>query len=538
MLLRGQNLVGYQNYPDDVAESFIKKSAENGIDIFRIFDALNDVRNIEFPLKVVKSVGAHAQATVSYTVSPVHTNQHYLDTALALQEMGADSLCIKDMAGLLTPFEAQKLITLLKENLDIPIQLHSHYVGGMAVISYVKAVEAGVDAVDTCAAPIAFGVSQPPVETLVRILKDTKWDPGLDLDRLFYIAKYFEEVRKKRGFERAVTRISDMEVFSHQVPGGMITNLVSQLRQQKAIDRIDEVLKEIPRVREDLGYPPLVTPTSQIVGTQAVLNVLMGERYKIVPGEVKAYVKGYYGRPPAPIKEEIVKLIIGDEEPIKCRPADLLEPFMEKARKETEGIAESEEDVISYAMFPNVALKFFERRKQGLTGIYKNDEKDTQEGDGEMNLKDIAELIKIVNETKITEVNLEGDGVKINLKKGGVLDNPNTETEVKSQPVKQETKPAECCNEVEEVKAEEVSQNKETINAPMVGTFYRAPSPEAAPYVAEGDVVEEGQVLCIIEAMKLMNEIQAEKKVKILKVLVDDGQPVEYGQPLFEVEEV
>ncbi|NPV26214.1 MAG: pyruvate/oxaloacetate carboxyltransferase [Firmicutes bacterium] len=362
MLLRGQSLVGYSHYPDDIVERFVAKAAENGIDIFRIFDALNDIRNLQKAMECAKKTGKHVQASVVYTISPVHTLDHYEETALKLQDLGADSICIKDMAGLLAPFAAYELIKALKEKLSIPVQLHTHYVGGMAIATYVKAAEAGVDVVDTASVPLAFGSSQPPVETVVRVMQDSGRDTGLNFTQLFEIANYFDEVRKQRGFDRGTTRISDMQVFEHQVPGGMISNLVSQLEEQKALHRLNEVLAEIPRVRADLGFPPLVTPTSQLVGTQAVVNVLMGARYKMIIGEVRKYVQGYYGKVPGVINEELKKKILKNHPAIECRPADLLEPKWEQMKAEIGDLAKSEEDVLSYALFPLVARKFFEDR--------------------------------------------------------------------------------------------------------------------------------------------------------------------------------
>lgn len=529
MLLRGQNIVGYQNYPDDVVEAFIKKAVANGIDIIRIFDALNDIRNLEFATKVAKEEGAHVQGSVVYTVSPVHTNEQYLKTALNLVDMGVDSICIKDMAGLLTPYKTYDLIKLLKENISIPIEVHSHYVGGMAVASYMKAVEAGADIIDTASVPLAFGVSQPPVETLVRIFNGTPFDSGLNLTQLFEIADYFEELRKKRGFERGVTRLSDMQVFSHQVPGGMLTNLVSQLKQQKALDKIGQVLEEIPRVRQDLGFPPLVTPTSQIIGVQSVLNVLMGERYKVVPEEVKAYVRGYYGRPPAPIDEVIRRKIIGKEKPITCRPADLLSPRMEKIREELGNLAQKEEDYISYALFPQVTLKFLKGEVvpdlAGGLAVTQSTAVNLAKGEEEMNIKEIEQLINIVNNSEINELNIEKDGMKVNIKRG--LTSNSNSSESKKTPAESKSKT------VKEENVEVLDEDVVEIKASMVGTFYQAPAPDAPPYVKEGDNVKEGQVLCIIEAMKLMNEIQTEHTGKIIRILVQDGQPVEYGQPLF-----
>ncbi|ABB13909.1 sodium-extruding oxaloacetate decarboxylase subunit alpha [Carboxydothermus hydrogenoformans] len=535
MLLRGQSLVGYQHYPDDVVERFVFKAVENGIDIIRIFDALNDIRNMEVPIKAAKAAGAHVQAAVVYTVSPVHTLEHYVETAKRLVEMGADSICIKDMAGLCTPYQAYELVAALKRELGVPLQFHSHYIGGLAVGAYLKAIEAGVDVVDTASVPLAFGASQPPVETVVRALADTPYDTGLNIHELFEIARYFEDLRKRLGYERGVTRISDMRVFEHQVPGGMITNLISQLEEQKALHRLEEVLEEIPRVRAELGYPPLVTPTSQIVGTQAVLNVLTGERYKLIPGEVRSYVQGLYGRPPAPIDPEIKAKILGDLKPVECRPADLLEPRMEKIKEEIKDLARSEEDLLSYALFPQIARKFFEEREQGkLTPVVNNKEvkqktKELRKEEQNLNLKEVRELILLLNETNISELIIESEGTKIAIKKGQGS-SEGTVTMLPQAPVT-EAKGVESKEKVEEKN----EGNFSLITSPMVGTFYRAPAPGAPPFVEVGQKIKPGDVLCIIEAMKLMNEIESEISGEIVEILVENGEMVEYGQPLFKV---
>lgn len=367
MLLRGQNLVGYRHYPDDIVERFIVCAKANGIDNFRIFDALNDIRNMAWAMVVAKRVGGHVQASICYTISPVHTLDKFVEMAIELESMGADSICIKDMAGLITPYAAFELVSRLKAVLHIPVQLHTHYTSGMGTSAYLKAAEAGVDVVDTAISSLALSTSQPPTEVLVSALRGGPRDTGLDLGLLAKVAHYFAEVRKLyTKFEGGVAGV-DVRVLQYQIPGGMISNLVSQLREQNALNRYEEVLAEVPRVRAELGYPPLVTPTSQIVGTQATLNVLLGERYKIVPEEVKAYVKGLYGRPPAPIDEEVKKRILGDEQPIECRPADLLEPGYEKAAAEIGNLAKSEEDVLSYALFPRVVRAFLERRARNVS---------------------------------------------------------------------------------------------------------------------------------------------------------------------------
>ena len=365
MLLRAQNVVGYKHYPDDVLESFVIHAKEAGIDVFRIFDALNDLRNMEAAMRYVKDVGGHVQGSFSYTISPVHTIKGYVEMAKALQGLGADSICIKDMAGMITPYHTYELVGELKAQVDLPVQFHTHYTSGMAMASALKAVEAGVDIVDTAISALSGLTAQPPTESLVAILEGTPRDTALDLGLLAEISAYFGGIRKKyMSFESGMLGV-DVRVLQYQIPGGMLSNLTSQLRQQGAGDRYEEVLIEMPRVREDFGFPPLVTPSSQIVGTQATLNVVTGGRYKVIPEEVKKYVRGYYGRPPAPINPEVKKLVIGDEEPITCRPADMLEPGMDKARAEIGELARNEEDVISYALFPQVARPFLERRARG-----------------------------------------------------------------------------------------------------------------------------------------------------------------------------
>jgi oxaloacetate decarboxylase alpha subunit len=368
MLLRGQNVVGYKHYPDDVVEHFIVAAKRNGIDVFRIFDALNDVRNMEFAMRIVKREGGHVQAAICYTISPVHDIPSFVGMGRELADLGADSICIKDMAGLISPYAAYELVTALKRDVGLPVQLHTHYTSGMGTAALLKAVEAGADVIDTAISSMALSTSQPPTETLVACLKGTERDTGLDLGALADISRCMADVRKKyASFEAGISAV-DVNVLQFQVPGGMLSNLVSQLRQQGAMDRYYEVLDEIPRVRAELGYPPLVTPSSQIVGTQATLNVMVGERYKVIPEEVKQYVRGYYGKPPAPIDDQVQRKAIGDEQPITCRPADMLSPGWEKAKAEIADLAQSEEDILSYALFPQIARPFLERRAKGMGG--------------------------------------------------------------------------------------------------------------------------------------------------------------------------
>lgn len=366
MLLRGQNILGYKNYPDDIVEEFVRLSIKNGVDIIRIFDALNDLRNIETAVKATKKYGGHAQGTVVYTISPVHNTELYVDLAKKIQKMGCDSLCIKDMSGILTPYYGYELIKALKKHISIPIQLHTHFTSGMTDMTYLKAIEAGVDIIDTAMSPFGLGTSQPPTEPMVATLQGTEYDTGLDLELLCEIADYFKGIKDKylaNGLLNPNVFNVDTNVLSYQVPGGMLSNLMSQLKQANAMDKYNEVLKEVPRVREDLGFPPLVTPSSQFVGTQAVFNVVSGSRYKMIPNEIKDYVKGKYGKPSVPISEEIKNKIIGEEEVITCRPADLLEPQLESVKREMTEYYEQEEDVLSYALFPQVAIKFFKDRQ-------------------------------------------------------------------------------------------------------------------------------------------------------------------------------
>ena len=364
MLVRGQNLVGYKHYPDDIVHKFIEASFTRGIDIFRIFDALNDVRNMEVPIQAIKKVGGHAQAALSYTISPVHTIEYYLKVAEEMVALEIDSICIKDMAGLINPMDAFNLVKSLKENFDLPVCLHSHCTSGMAPTSYFKAIEAGVDIIDTAIGPFSFGTSQPGVETMYAMLENTKYKSDIDIERVFKIANYFKKLKDKyKGLLSEASTEVNTQILHFQIPGGMMSNLVSQLKEQNSLDRLEEILLEVPKVRAELGYPPLVTPLSQIVGAQATLNVLSGQRYKLIPNEVKNYVKGLYGKPAAPIDKNIEKIIIGDEKVSYEKSPDLKNPSYEKFKDEVKDKIEKEEDIISYALFPEITLTFFEKRK-------------------------------------------------------------------------------------------------------------------------------------------------------------------------------
>lgn len=528
MLLRGQNLVAYRNFADDVVEEFIKHAVAGGIDIIRIFDALNDIRNMQKSIEVTKREGAHAQGTICYTVSPVHDIESYVALAKELVELGCDSICIKDMSGILAPYVAYDLVKKLKGAVEVPIQLHSHASTGMATTSYLKAFEAGADVVDCAAAPLSLYTSQPAIETLVASLKDTKYELGLNFDAIRDVSEYFEVVSKNRKLMGAEQPLIDITVISHQIPGGMATNLIAQLEQQNALDRLEEVLEEIPIVRRDMGYPPLVTPTSQLVGTQAVFNVLLGERYKIIPREIENYVKGYYGRPAGPIGEELKRKALKGEEPITCRPADLLEPELPKAKQELDpSLVEKEEDYISYAIFPDIALKFFEWRKNPVISEEEPPQRQMERRERALldgaSLEELSEKIAIVVSEGVSQA-LQNLSVTISL--GGQA--------AGVEPVAAVASPAARRGAVTQLEKEDLGLV--LVRAPMVGTFYRTPSPGAPPYVEEGDEVKEGQTLCLIEVMKLFNEIPSPVNGRVKRILAEHAKGVEYDEVIMEIE--
>lgn len=531
MLLRGQNLVGYRHYGDDIVRRFVYKAAENGMDIFRVFDALNDIRNFETAAAAIKETGKHFQGAVVYTISPVHSLDHYVDVARSLVDMGAGSICIKDMAALLSPYYAEQLIGRLKAEIDVPIHLHCHYIGGLAPMTYLKAVEAGVDVIDTATVPLAFGNSQPATEMVVTALIGTPNDTELDLEKLFTIAKYFEKVRIETGHDRGVTSLTHMQVYSHQVPGGMISNLESQLSEQNALDRLPEVLEEIPVVRSEVGYPPLVTPMSQIVGTQAVLNVLSGRRWHIVPDEMKAYLRGQYGAAPGPVSREVVQRVLGDEEPIHVRPADLVHETLEDYRDEIGDLARSEEDLLSYALFPQTARAYLERHHIGpesdVFGTQMPAYLTSQVGaalgaDAGDRLRDILALVE---ESDVDEVVIEQGDLKMTVRKTGVV----AAAPAAAAPAEAAAAPAA---------ADDHANGDHMVRSKWVATFYRAPSPQAPSFVEVGDTVEAGQTLCILEMMKMMNELTADVAGIVRQILVENGETVQYGQPLFAIEPV
>jgi len=554
-MLRGQNVLGYKNYPDDLLDRFVELACRNGVDIFRIFDALNDTRNLEQAIKSVKKHGGHAQGTLSYTISPVHTVEKYVQIAKEQTEMGIDSLVIKDMAGILTPIAAERLVKALVNEINIPIQIHSHATSGMGVATYVEGVRAGAGAIDCAISVMSSSSSQPPVETMLAIFDETDYHANLDIDCLRKICRYFEDLAPVRGLVSKPINPIDPEILVHHIPGGMISNLRSQLEQQGALDRLPEVLEELPKVRKDLGYPPLVTPTSQIVGVQAVLNVLSGERYSMITEETRNYVKGLYGRSPAPIDSKLKKKILGKDKPLTCRPADMLDPILPTVTDEIDpGLIQAEEDIISYCLFPEVALEYFKWRalpteerpsppadleaKQAAgkadSESAKPEEKPAQRFLTDKDYKELAALADKVAALNLNELTIRRNDLTMSLKGTGVA---ASETPVSSAPAAapqqqqpEEEKPAEDAAAEEEISGK-------TMDAPLNGTFYRSSSPGAPNLAEEGDKVKKGDPIFIVEAMKLFNQIKAPADCKIVKFLVEHGEAVTKGQPLVIIED-
>jgi oxaloacetate decarboxylase alpha subunit len=509
MLLRGQNMLGYRHYADDVVERFVERSAENGMDVFRIFDAMNDVRNLQTAIRATIKTGKHAQGTLSYTVSPVHTVDGYVEMARQLEDLGCHSICIKDMAGLLKPYVAFELVSKLKEAVQIPITMQSHATTGMSTATNIKAAEAGIDMLDTSISSMSMTYGHSATESVVAILEDTERDTGLDLNLLEEIASYFREVRKKYArFEGALKGV-DSRILVAQVPGGMLTNMENQLREQGASDKLDDVLKEIPRVREDLGFIPLVTPTSQIVGTQAVLNVLTGERYKTIAKEAAGILKGEYGATPAPVNRELQERVLEGKEPITCRPADLLEPEYEKLKQELKGLATEkniklaeniDDDVLIYAQFQQVGLKFLENR--GNPDAF----------EPVPSADDLAPAASPVKAPAPAAEGPEAYTVSVNGVSYNVVVTPGGEiTEVvQAAPA---TAPAP------------VATGGATIDAQLAGNVYKI-------NVVPGQAVNEGEVIVILEAMKMETEVRASCAGTVASVDVREGDSVQVGDTL------
>ncbi len=509
MLLRGQNLLGYRHYADDVVDAFVEQAAEAGIDVFRVFDALNDVRNLARSITAVKGAGKHAQGTISYTVSPYHTVSSFVALGRELEAMGCDSICIKDMAGLLTPDEGAKLVSGLKSSVGIPVSLHSHATTGMATTTLMKAIESGCDMVDTAISSLSLGTSHPPTETMVAMLSGTRYDTGLSMDLLGEIAAHFREIRKHYGEYESAFAGADTRILVSQIPGGMLSNLESQLRQQKAEDRMDEVMREIPRVRKDLGYPPLVTPTSQIVGTQAVLNVLQGERYKTITAETKSLLAGRYGKTPAPVDPEIQRKALGDEKPIDCRPADLIEPELQRLNKELGARSSSIEDVLTYALFPKVAPEFFAAREKGPAPA---DEKKQIPSAGASGAPQSSG--GVAGSRGAYTVTVDGVAYSVVVQEGAgrpleVSPSRNPKTHLQTEGLAED-------------------EGTKVISAPLGGRVLRIVK-------KPGEALSAGETVMVIEAMKMETEIKTSEAGVLHRHFVNEGAEFAQGQPLYAV---
>ena len=531
MLLRGQNLVGYRHYANDVVERFIERSATNGIDVFRIFDALNDVRNLDRAVSEVKACGKHAEATLCYTVSPVHNIDRFVDLAKKLEDLGTDTICIKDMAGLLAPLDAYHLVRRLKAAVKVPLHLHSHYTSGMASMASLLAILGGLDMLDTSISPLAGGTSHPATETLVASLQNTPYDTGLELASFQPITEHFRTVRRKyRQFESDFTGV-DAEILMSQIPGGMLSNLATQLTEQNALDRMKEVLDEVPRVRKEMGYPPLVTPTSQIVGTQATLNVLTGERYKVITTETKNYFLGLYGRAPGQLDLDVMARATGDETPIKTRPADRLEPELETVKSDLPDSAESIEDQLSFVLFPSIARDFFEAREKGeLTP--EPLELGSAKGPAtahELHLAPVEFNVTVHGETY--HVKVSGSGRKIDGRKPYYIRVNDKLEEVSLEPIQEvlagvpETQESESGGKPKRPRPSKPGD----VAPPMPGRVVKI-------LVAVDDRVKAGDSLLIIEAMKMESQVPAPIDGRVAMILAAEGDNVKTDETVIQLE--
>ncbi len=521
MLLRGQNVVGYRHYPDDVVEKFVELAHRNGIDIFRVFDALNDVRNMEVAIRKAKEVGAEVQGSIVYTTGRIFTREYYMGKVEELLALDVDVITIKDMAALLTPEEAYSLVRDIKETYGVPVNVHTHSATGMAVATYLKAVEAGTDYIDTAISPLAFGTAQPGIQTVWHALPGDK-SPRLDRELVHEVSRYLKRLldEKYSGMLHKEALMVNPYILKYQVPGGMFSNMISQLKEMRALDKLDEILEEIPRVREDLGWPPLVTPTSQIVGTQAVLNVLFG-RYERITEEVKNYIRGLYGRPPGEINPELKAKVLGDEEPIRERPGELLEPALERCRRELEGLGYlgKEEDVLTYCLFPQIAKEFFEARKAGRKAP---------------KMPPSVQRFKLYVNGVEFEVGVEGVDLSALKYLPQIANASQVHVSVPSAPAA----PAATAAQVPVAPAPAPAAPAAPTPAPAGEGAVTAPMPGKILkiLVKEGESVKTGQGLLILEAMKMENEIPAPKDGVVKKILIKEGDTVDTGQALLELE--
>jgi oxaloacetate decarboxylase alpha subunit len=522
MLLRGQNLLGYRHYADDVVTRFVERAHESGVDVFRIFDAMNDIRNLKTAIKATIDSGAHAQGTISYTVSPVHNLKLWLEMAKQLEDLGVHSICVKDMAGLLKPYECEALITGLKETVDVPIAMQCHATTGLSTATYQKAIDAGIDMLDTAISSMSMTYGHSATETMVSIVEGTERDTGIALPELEEIASYFREVRKKYSkFEGSLKGV-DARILLAQVPGGMLTNMESQLKEQGAEDKFEEVLKEIPRVREDLGFIPLVTPTSQIVGTQSVLNVLTGERYKSITKETAGVLKGEYGATAAPVNKELQARVLDGAEPVTCRPADNIAPELDTLSKELDELAEKKQlslsddkidDVLTYALFPQIGLKFIENRgnPDAFEPAPSAQESQSSSAPKPAEAKSSSQG---ATASETYDVNVDGRVYRVEVAPSGTLTSvtPASGSQTQAQPQTNSAAPSD-------------SNSSQSIDAPLAGNVFKV-------LVRNGDSVSEGDVVMILEAMKMETEIRSAFTGTVTDITVGEGDAVTSGQPL------
>ena len=522
MLLRGQNLLGYRHYADDVVTRFVERAHESGVDVFRIFDAMNDIRNLKTAIKATIDTGAHAQGTISYTVSPVHNLKLWLEMAKQLEDLGVHSICVKDMAGLLKPYECEALITGLKETVDVPIAMQCHATTGLSTATYQKAIDAGIDMLDTAISSMSMTYGHSATETMVSIVEGTERDTGISLPELEDIASYFRDVRKKYSkFEGSLKGV-DARILLAQVPGGMLTNMESQLKEQGAEDKFEQVLKEIPRVREDLGFIPLVTPTSQIVGTQSVLNVLTGERYKSITKETAGVLKGEYGATAAPVNKELQARVLDGAEPVTCRPADNIAPELDALSKELDELAEKKklslsddkiDDVLTYALFPQIGLKFIENRGNPDAFEPAPSAQETQSSNG-LNPAEVKPNLLEASASETYDVNVDGKVYRVEVAPSGTL---TSVTPVSGSGSQAQTQASSA--------APSAAPSTQSIDAPLAGNVFKI-------LVRNGDSVSEGDVVLILEAMKMETEIRSAFTGTVTDITVGEGDAITSGQPL------
>jgi oxaloacetate decarboxylase alpha subunit len=526
-LIRGRSLVGYKNYDDELIEKFIKLSAKNGVAIFRIYDALNDIRNLKFVIKAAKDCGCLVQGALVYTESPVHKVKNYVEMSKKLVEMGADSICIIDETHVLTPSKTYEIISVLKQEITVPISLHCHFISGLGLMNYLKAIEAGVDIVDASFTPASFGNSQPSIESIYFAFKNTNRQPLLNFDLIEEISKNLERIININELKSGNTSNIHNKSTKLNIPNQIITDLISQLKGNGEIEKLYDVLEEIPRVREEIGYPPLITPIGEIVGTQAIINIITGERWELIPDEMRQYLNGDYGKLPGEVIPDI--LIRLEEEKkslksdrIKSEHIDILKSSYEKGKEALAGLAKSEEDIINYCIFPSQTLNLLSYREKRPKKLFKEEEiKKVPVG---IDSKKVKDLIKIIEQVDLEEITIEEDGRRISIRK-------TPKEEISPEVLRPKEKVREIEKEIEE---EEIH----LIKSPVVGTFFRAPSPNEPPFVIKGQKVEKGQTLCIVEAMKMMNKIESDVDGIIMKILIEDGQYVEYNQDLFQIQKI